>query len=226
MNYIHGTCEYCGGYSPLLRLIKVASCGDLKWTKRYKEVFTNSFLCCQYCVDLFERNSVHYERYFPVVRKDNIPYDRSINRNLLDTGIIGHSLIKKMKTLEEIFPEEINGIYIISPEEVPAEFRGKTNVLVSFKDLSLVKYFRHVFNEDICLFNTWKDSAASKFQDRASFWTLKRTRILLALSRIHTQSEILAIWVWSDTKMVSIEFFCKIPVNMVQAEPKKITRVM
>jgi hypothetical protein len=152
--------------------------------------------------------------------------EEPLDKRLLETGHIRNTLIRKMKTLQEIFPTEINGIYILPIDDLPKRFTKKTNIIVSFKDLSLLKYFRYVLDRDVCLMHTWSDTATSHFSSRAKFWRVKDSRILLALGRIHSQSEFLSIWVWADTRIVSIEFFCRTPVNMIQATPNKILRVV
>jgi len=151
--------------------------------------------------------------------------EEPFDKRLLESGHVRNSLVRKMKSLEEMFPEEIDGIFIIPTSDLPDKFSKKTNILVSFKHLSLLNYFRFVIDRDVCLMDIWK-SGASDFQHRANFWSTKNTRMLLALGRIHFQSDIISIWVWADTRMVSIEFFCKAPVTMTQAFPNKVLRIV
>ena len=216
----HGSCEYCGTYNSVLKLVKVISKDKFLWTDKQYTMFTQPFWCCNHCMFELSRTKIPYEHIgYQMVREE--PFDS----RLLESGTIRNTLIRKMKTLESIFPDEINGIYILPPNDLPERFAKKTNVMVSFKDLSLLKYFRYVLSRDVCLMHTWKDTSASQFISRGKFWRVKDSRILLALSRIHTQSEFLSIWIWADTRMISIEFFCKIPVNMTQVMPTKILRV-
>jgi len=215
----YGSCEYCGINTLVLKLIQAIGEKPYFWTDKQVNFYSQPFWACNRCQMLLSRTGVHYKGCHYMIKEE--PFDK----RLLESGHIRNTLIRKMQTLEEIFPKEIDGIFIIPPKELPDRFLKQTNILVSFKNLNLLNYFRFVMDRDVCLMHTWKDVAENKFTNRTMFWTAKETRILLALARIHTQSELLSIWVWADTRMVSIEFFCKIPVNMTQAMPQKILRV-
>lgn len=215
-----GTCEYCGYYNSSLKLIKVVTDDKFLWTDKQYEMYTQPFWSCSYCIYLLGRTHIPFEYCKYMIKEE------PLDKQLLESGTIRNTLIRKMKTLEDIFPTEIDGIFILPTNDLPKRFAKKTNIIVSFKDLSLLKYFRYVLERDVCLMHTWSDTATSSFQSRAKFWRVKDSRILLALGRIHSQSEFLSIWVWADTRIVSIEFFCRTPVNMIQATPSKILRVV
>ena len=220
MSSSRGCCEYCGTYNSVLKLIKVVSDDKFLWSDKQYEMFTQPFWSCSYCIYELGRTHTPFEYCKYMIKEE------PLDKRLLESGHVRNTLIRKMKNLESIFPQEIDGIYILPPNDLPRRFAKKTNVIVSFKDLSLLKYFRYVLDRDVCLMHTWSDTATSSFHNRAKFWRVKDSRILLALGRIHSQSEFLAIWVWADTRIVSIEFFSKTPVNMTQAMPNKILRVI
>lgn len=215
-----GSCEYCNTLSSTLKLVKITDSDSLMTSASEQNFYTNPFWCCNYCLKLLTKVNVRYTNCAYMIREEQI------DKRLLESGHIRNVLIRKMKRLEEIFPEEIAGIFIIPSSEVYGKYSDSTNILVSFKNLSILNYFRFVIDkENECLMHTWLESNEGKLKNRAKFWRAKDTRILLALSRIHCQSELINIWVWADTRILSIEFFCKTPVNMLQISPKKILRV-
>ena len=219
----YGTCEYCNTYSIVLNMITIIRKGSLVWTKKDKSFYSQPFWCCNTCINRITRLGATY------VSVKNMIEEESIEKSLLKTGHIHNTLIRKMKTLEEIFPDEIDGIFIIPPGNLPVRFQKRTNIMVSFKNLSILQYSRHVIDKDECLMHTWDclgNTGASHFASKAKFWGTKITRILMALARVHFQSELISIWVWGDTRIHSIEFFCKNPAYMVQASPNKILRVI
>lgn len=219
--YYSGPCEYCNTYSTALNLTKITDFDTLMTSDRERSFYTSPFWCCNHCIKMLKRIGVSNVGCTYMIREE------SIDASILETGHIRNTLIRKMKNLEEIFPEEITGIFIIPSSELPKKYLKKTNILVSFKNLSLLNYFRYVIDRDhVCLMHTWKDCAEDKLKTRTQFWRAKDTRILLALGRIHCQSDMLSIWIWADTRILSIEFFCKTPVNMMQISPKKILRVI
>ena len=218
--YYSGPCEYCATYSSDLNLTKITDLSSLTTTNRERNFYSNPFWCCHHCRRMLSRIDVTYVGHKHMIKEEQI------DNKLLKSGHIKNTLARKIKSLEDIFPEEIDGVFIIPPSELPGRYKEKMNILVSFKSLSLLNYFRFVLDRDhVCLMHTWKDCAKDKLKTRAQFWRAKDTRILLALGRIHCQSDILRIWVWADTRMLSIEFFCKAPVNMLQISPKKILRL-
>jgi hypothetical protein len=214
-----GACEYCGTITVALKLIKIEDFEPYFWTKKQANFYTQPFWACNRCMTLLSRIGTKYKGCHYMIKEE------PLDRRLLESGHIRNTLIRKMRTLEEIFPAEIDGVFVIPPKQLPEKFHEQTNIMVSFKNLSLLNYFRFVMDRDVCLMHIWKDAADNKFSNRAKFWRARDTRILLALGRIHFQSELLSVWVWSETRMVSIEFFCKTPVNMIQARPKKILRI-
>jgi len=216
----YGSCEYCGTYNSVLKLIKLVTTDRFLWTDKQYQMYTQPFWCCNYCQAELSRTKTPFRNCGYMIREE------PIDKRLLESGHIRNILIRKMKALEDIFPKEIDGIFILPARDVPKKFSKKTNIIISFKDLSLLKYFRYVLDRDVCLMHTWDDNGSSTFGSKAKFWRVKDSRILIALGRIHAQSDYLSIWVWADTRIVSIEFFCKTPVEMTQVTPAKILRVV
>lgn len=218
-----GTCEYCNTYCMTLSLIKITKQGSLVWTSKDKNFYTQSFWSCNTCLFGLTRLGAEYHKCEFTFKEEEI------EENLLKNGSLRDSLIRKIKPLEEIFPDDIDGIYIIPPDNLPNRFKDKTNIMVSFKNLSILQYYRYVIDRDECIMNTWNDytdRGPASFASKAKFWGTKLTRILMALGRIHAQSDMISVWVWADTRILSIEFFCKNPVCMIQASPEKILRVI
>ncbi len=214
-----GNCEYCSRYSLDLRNIQLINTESLMWISKLEETFYKSpFWACSVCIHNLSK-TCRYNMISSRISKQDI------DSELLNTGHARNIMVRKLKTLEELFLE-IDGIYILPPKEMPDAFKEKTNVAISFKNLNTLKYFKYIVqNERETLFSFWKDGLASKFQHRTKFYTTKVTRILMALSKIHLMSDLLAIWVWSDTRIVSIEFFCKSPANLTYIQPTKALRV-
>lgn len=220
-NKSFGTCEFCHEYSSTLYLIKFhkdVEGEDL--TERENEFYHYPFFACVPCRrSLVDKMNGAYYYNIPSSKIFHIGADY-----ISKSGPFRNKLIREMSRFQNIFPEKINGIYVADSEEVvQSRFKDKLNVIVSFKYLSLLSYYSHVVvNRNECLLNFWN----SRLTTRGRFFSDETSRILIALGMLHAKSEHIAIWIWSDLRIVSVELFTEIPARMIQFYPKKLLKVV
>lgn len=222
----YGYCEWHHEYSSCLRLLRLKQ-GDKGIGFLSDEIgkfYNFAFFACDRCDDILVREmkiAESCEMKLPITES---AYTDNISDNLIS------KLASEIASLQNIFPELIDGIYIAPSGQCNNErFVNKLNIVVSFKFLSFTQYISNAIRyRDKCLYHYWKNenTSSQSYYPRQKFWSIKTTRILLALGALHAKSKNLAIWIWGDSRIVSIELFTNTPPKLIQIMPTKLLRIV
>ncbi len=124
--------------------------------------------------------------------------------------------------IKEIFPNIVENIYIIPEESVPAEFKGKLNLVFAFQTFVTLGYLCWAVKSGQSLFSLWDENSSN----RTKFWSEMQTRVILGLAKVHHTAKNTAIWVMGYDRILSIEAFSASPPRIIKlSKPYKLMKV-
>jgi hypothetical protein len=213
-----GLCELHGHYSADVKLStiphdKIPNLVPLGVTE--ESVLGNPLVICKKCRVML-KNIAGVNPGSPPPIEETMPPD------LLNKADPLYPLLERLLSFKDIFPDLIDDIYLVPPEEVKGtRYAEKTfNVVIGFKAFSIQQYTAWAVKNRRSAAHLWNDAGG-----RSKFWGTRTLRLLLALSKIHLSSTQINLWVASYTRIVSMEFFCSSPPKMVQISPAKLYKV-
>lgn len=160
-----------------------------------------------------------------------VDYANSIMSGTVSNDILGQNefaqnVLREFLTLKNRLAaahiDSIEDIFIMEEDFLDNEFHNKLNIVVSFKNFTMLSYFAWAMKERKSLFHAWnlKDG-------RSKFWPTIVTKLILQMGKLHHRSENIKIWVMGYSRIVSIEAFTVTPPRFIKVDgPVVLTRVI